>query len=508
MVEKSDDTAGALQAAEAAAGHPQWIDTPEGLAETVSKISESDVIGIDTEFVRERTYWARPGLLQCSDGHTVWLVDLTALNDFRKIAQLLENPEIVKVLHSPGEDLEVLYRLCGALPRPLFDTQVAAACLGSPLQMGYEKLLEQELGVALEGGKARSDWLKRPLADDLKAYAAQDVAWLPLLQRRLGEKLQEHERLGWVLEECDAMLAGATVLEVGAMWWIAHVGWDEVTSWDPDFIYVPLIGAALLLGACAYLRPTEEPIPHTWHRTGPERSDTLLVLLPGARDTREDFVTSGFLDVLREHGPAWDAISVEAHLGYYRKQILLDRLEADILAPARERGYRHIWFTGPSLGGFGSLFYPCRRPADDIRGIIAIAPYLGDDGILADIRNAGGPAHWQPGEAGAEHEQQLWQCLKSGDLPDIWLAWGTQDRLAPAAELAAELVPASRVVNTEGGHDWKTWVPMWWKILIGIAAREHGLPDTSGLDPADFDTPPAYADTVVDEHLLSSRNRE
>lgn len=209
MDSKPDDTTDALRAAEAAAADPEWIDTPDALAATVSKISENAVIGIDTEFVRERTFWAQPGLLQLSDGRHVWLVDLTAINDFRKIAQLLEDPEIVKVLHSPGEDLEVLHRLCGALPRPLFDTQVAAACLGSPLQMGYEKLLEQELGVALEGGKARSDWLKRPLADDLKAYAAQDVAWLPLLQRRLGEKLQARERLGWVLEECDAMLAGA-----------------------------------------------------------------------------------------------------------------------------------------------------------------------------------------------------------------------------------------------------------------------------------------------------------
>lgn len=209
MQTMSDNTPSPTESAATAAAAPVWIDNPADLSSVISNLLKNNIIGMDTEFVRERTYWPRPGLLQLSDGDTVWLVDLTVMDDYSEIRKLIENPEIVKVIHSPGEDLEVIRLLCGALPRPLFDTQIAAACLGSPLQMGYENLLEQELGVCLEGGKARSNWLKRPLDEDLKAYAAQDVAWLPLLQQHLGERLRDRERLGWVLEECNAMLEAA-----------------------------------------------------------------------------------------------------------------------------------------------------------------------------------------------------------------------------------------------------------------------------------------------------------
>lgn len=192
-----------------AAASPLWVNQQTELVRAAEQWLTRSVIGLDTEFVRERTYFARPGLVQISDGESVWLIDPLALEDLRPLGDLLANPDITKVLHSVGEDLEVLEQLTGKLPDPLGDTQVAAAMLGFPLQLRYETLVEEILGEVLEGGKARSDWTRRPLADALLGYAAQDVAWLPALWHALSNKLDNAGRMDWVREDCQRMLSMA-----------------------------------------------------------------------------------------------------------------------------------------------------------------------------------------------------------------------------------------------------------------------------------------------------------
>ena len=169
----------------------------------------ASALGIDTEFVRERTFFPRPGLVQVSEGQNVWLLDATLLPDMPPLAATLENTAQTKVLHSVGEDLEIFDLLTGTLPDPLFDTQIAAALLGYPLQCRYEQLVAETLGVELAGGKARSNWCKRPLARDLLVYAAQDVVWLPRLHAHLAERLEQAGRLDWLEEDCARLVRKA-----------------------------------------------------------------------------------------------------------------------------------------------------------------------------------------------------------------------------------------------------------------------------------------------------------
>lgn len=174
----------------------------------------SHAVGLDTEFVRERTFHARPGLIQISDGREVWLLDAVEVPRSDALGELLADPATTKVLHSVGEDLEILEAVGGRWPAPLFDTQVAAALLGQPLQLRYEHLVKAVLGVDLEGGKARNDWCRRPLSPALLQYAAEDVIWLPLLKERLEALLERAGRLHWHREDCARIVERARAGDV------------------------------------------------------------------------------------------------------------------------------------------------------------------------------------------------------------------------------------------------------------------------------------------------------
>jgi hypothetical protein len=238
-----------------------------------------------------------------------------------------------------------------------------------------------------------------------------------------------------------------------------------------------LVIFAVMLSGCAALQPTEQPIPANWH-VGEVPSDTLVVFLRGARGRADQFEQVGIIELLAESGLNWDAVTVDAHMGYYRERSVVNRIDQDILEPARAQGYRHIWLSGPSLGGFGSLLFWCQTRHDDIAGIISLAPYLGGRAILNEIEAAGSLEQWQPAGAGAEHEVLIWQCLQGGfpeDLP-VWLAWGESDRMARGNLLLARQLPDARVLTSEGGHRWNVWMPLWAQIFEAIASKEPPLP--------------------------------
>ncbi len=167
------------------------------------------LLGLDTEFVRERTYHANLGLVQISDGQTVWLVDPLALDSLEPLADLLRDPDIQKIFHSPSEDLEVLQYAVGALPEPLIDTQTACALLGKPLQMGYHTAVEWLLGLTVDKEQTRSNWCARPLRNAQLHYAALDVCLLPMMWSLLEEKLAKLDRLEWFREDCNRQLERA-----------------------------------------------------------------------------------------------------------------------------------------------------------------------------------------------------------------------------------------------------------------------------------------------------------
>jgi len=197
----------------------QVIDSAAFIAATDSLSTiESDcagraVIGLDTEFVRERTFYPRPGLIQIYDGNRISLIDPIGRDQDNELSRLMTDHSTIKVFHSVGEDLEIMQLVCGEVPQPLFDTQIAAAMLGFPLQYRYETLVQECFGATLAGGQARSDWCRRPLSADLLHYAASDVAWLIELQDLLQEGLENAGRQDWLNEDCQRLVDQAESID-------------------------------------------------------------------------------------------------------------------------------------------------------------------------------------------------------------------------------------------------------------------------------------------------------
>lgn len=195
----------ALQAAD----EPVMVESPEALQMAMAACLDREIIGVDTEFVRERTWRADLGLVQLSDGQSVWLVDPLKCGSLEPLASLFEEKSIIKVLHAPSEDLSVLLHNTGVIPRPLFDTQLACAMLGESLQMGYHTTVEWLLDITIDKGETRSNWMKRPLRPAQLHYAALDVCLLPIMFKTLSARLAAKDRLHWLEEDSNRLLEQA-----------------------------------------------------------------------------------------------------------------------------------------------------------------------------------------------------------------------------------------------------------------------------------------------------------
>lgn len=193
----------------AAAEHPTLLQSPAQLEAAQAAWSRSDVLGIDTEFVRERTYRANLGLVQVSDGATAWLWDPLRFDSGEPIARLLDNPAITKVMHSVSEDLEVLLQTIGTVPEPLVDTQIACAMLGQPLQLSFQGAAKWLFDVEIDKDHTRSNWLKRPLQAGQLRYAAMDVVLLPRILSELQPRLDQAGRWSWLQEDVARMQRNA-----------------------------------------------------------------------------------------------------------------------------------------------------------------------------------------------------------------------------------------------------------------------------------------------------------
>lgn len=184
----------------------EWIRDDQALAAQCAAWQALPFIALDTEFVRVDTFYPKVGLLQVSDGHTAFLIDPLGISAWAPLAELLAAPGVVKVLHACSEDLEVLARLTGQLPAPLFDTQLAAAYLGLGFSMGYSRLVQEVLAIELPKGETRSDWLQRPLSELQVSYAAEDALHLAEVYQALRPRLSD-ERFGWVLDDGHELVA-------------------------------------------------------------------------------------------------------------------------------------------------------------------------------------------------------------------------------------------------------------------------------------------------------------
>jgi ribonuclease D len=179
----------------------QYIKTNEDLAAFCDKAKMKQSIAIDTEFVRTRTYYPQIGLIQACDGEQLVLIDPLQIDQFDCFKALLIDANVTKVLHSCSEDLEVFWRYFGVIPTPLFDSQIAASFCHMGNALGYAKLVETLLGISLDKGESRTDWLARPLTSEQCHYAANDVIYLMQLYPILLEKINALGRLDWVFDE-------------------------------------------------------------------------------------------------------------------------------------------------------------------------------------------------------------------------------------------------------------------------------------------------------------------
>ncbi len=183
----------------------EYIANQENLEAFARRAAASAVLAVDTEFLREKTYYAKLCLLQLATDTEVVVVDPFAVEDLAVLVPLLEDPTIVKLFHAGGQDLEIIYHELGVLPSPVFDTQVAATLLGHTQQIGYGPLVHTLCGVNLKKSDSFTDWSRRPLAPSQLAYAADDVVYLPRMYRIMVEKLQAKGRLSWLDNDFAAL---------------------------------------------------------------------------------------------------------------------------------------------------------------------------------------------------------------------------------------------------------------------------------------------------------------
>jgi ribonuclease D len=186
------------------------VTTTAALTDWAARLASAPAIGLDTEFLRERTYRAELCLIQAATADDATCIDPLAETSLTPLIPVLvgspspggETP--VKVMHASRQDVEVLFPIAG-LVRPVFDTQIAAALTGLPAQIGYGELVRKTLGVDLAKSHTRTDWSRRPLSPEQVEYALDDVRYLLPLKASLEEQLDKLNRLPWLAEELASL---------------------------------------------------------------------------------------------------------------------------------------------------------------------------------------------------------------------------------------------------------------------------------------------------------------
>jgi ribonuclease D len=288
------------------------VTTPEQLDAAVFRLQGSRRFAIDTEFMRERTYFPQLCLVQVATDADCYLVDPLAGLDLAPLLTALADRSKPKILHAARQDIEVLLNAGGHVPGPVFDTQVAAALLGLPPQVGYAELVARQLGHSIDKAQTRTDWSRRPLTDAQLAYAADDVHHLLQLHTDLTVALESHGRADWHKEECAALEEPGLYRTEPADAWKrlkglgrmrpaeqavarALAGWREqraVTADKPrgwiltdEALYAL---ATLDPATTAALEQVRSLPPATLRKRGEE----LLELMRAARQSAEDFAAS------------------------------------------------------------------------------------------------------------------------------------------------------------------------------------------------------------------------
>lgn len=181
------------------------ITTNEALKSCCQTLEGSSFLALDTEFLREKTYYPKLALIQIANENSTFVIDPLAIDDLGDFFELVNNPAITKVLHSARQDYEIFYHLQGKLPAPIFDTQIAASLLGYGEQIGYANLVKNLLDIDVDKSQTRTDWTRRPLNNKQLDYAASDVIHLAEIYPLLLDKLHKLNRLEWLNDDFDQL---------------------------------------------------------------------------------------------------------------------------------------------------------------------------------------------------------------------------------------------------------------------------------------------------------------
>jgi ribonuclease D len=179
----------------------------QDIADICARFATADFITVDTEFMRENTYWPILCLIQISDGKEAAAIDPLAKGvDLGPLLELMVNNEnVLKIFHAGGQDVEIIHNLTGKTPHPIFDTQIAAMAIGQSEQIGYANLVDSWLGITLDKGARFTDWSRRPLNTRQLEYAVADVTHLAKIFPMMLEKLKETGRGKWINAEMEKL---------------------------------------------------------------------------------------------------------------------------------------------------------------------------------------------------------------------------------------------------------------------------------------------------------------
>ena len=214
------------------------------------------------------------------------------------------------------------------------------------------------------------------------------------------------------------------------------------------------------------LRLTAAPLPmSSLADPAPAPARCLIVFLPGVADRASTFRKEGFVEALRSRDLSVDVVSADATVGYYLRGIQSPAIDRDVVGPALAARYEQVWMIGVSMGGFGTLHYAASFPTR-LDGVLVLAPHLGEETVLQQIRDAGGLDRWEPPPPeryhGRNYTADTWRWLRARTVdsapgPEVYLGYGRSDIITGRGQLLAKMLPASHVFADDGGHSWGTW---------------------------------------------------
>ncbi len=281
-------------------GNPvHLIDSEQSFADAIAGISDGTELCLDTEFVRTNTFYPKVGLVQLADERCCLLVDPLPIGNWSTLKQLLGRKELTTVVHSCGEDLNLLNTALDIQPGKIFDTQVAASFLGLGVSLSYQALARELLGVEIAKEETRSDWLRRPLSETQLQYAASDVTYLSKMKGILIERLEQQDLLHWFEEDCERLLLISTQTERKANWQNLYANISN--AWRLEDA-----GLRYLKRLCVWReqKARQRDKPRSWIAKDSDLFELANCLAQGERPTLESLQAAQLTDrrLLRRHG--------------------------------------------------------------------------------------------------------------------------------------------------------------------------------------------------------------